>query len=68
MKNGKRTNDKIHMLTLRINDIDAGMIDTVAREIGITRSSVVRTVIHDNLSSYLRLQTLQLENEGGDMV
>ena len=68
MRNGKRTNDKSIMLTLRINDVDARMIDTIASEIGITRSTVVRTAIHDNLSSFLRLQRLNPDRGKEDMV
>ena len=65
MKNGKRSNDKSNMLTLRINDADVRMIDAIASEIGITRSTVIRTAIHDNLTSYLRLKQLNPDNRGG---
>ena len=65
MKNGKRTNDKSNMLTLRINDADIRMIDTIASVNGITKSTVVRTAIHDNLTSYLHLHNMTNE---GDMI
>ena len=61
MRNGKRTNDKRTMLTLRINDEDARMIDSIANVNGITRSTVVRTAIHYNLTSYIHLQNLNNE-------
>ena len=68
MRNGKRTNDKRNMLTLRINAVDTEMINKIASEIGVTRSTLVRTAIHENLTSYLRLQQLNPDNVKGDMI
>lgn len=68
MRNGKRTNDKRNMLTLRINAVDAEMINKIASEIGVTRSTLVRTAIHENLTSYLRLRRLNPDRGKEDMV
>ena len=68
MRNGKRTNDKRNMLTLRINAVDTEMINKIASEIGVTRSTLVRTAIHENLTSYLRLQQLNPDMGKEDMV
>lgn len=68
MRNGKRTNDKSNMLTLRINAVDTEMINKIASEIGVTRSTLVRTAIHENLTSYLMLQQLNPDNVKEDMI